>query len=230
MDFNNLLFGSVMEGGITGTGFLASTACSLLLGWFMAWMYMRKNHYTKSFILSLVLLPAIVQMVIMLVNGNVGAGVAVMGAFSLVRFRSAPGTSQEITAIFLAMAVGLATGMGYLGVAIISAVVISAANLLLVALKFGEGRVNGERTLKITVPENLDYEGVFDGIFSEYTTAATLEEVRTSGMGALYLLMYRVRMRPDVSVKKMLDELRARNGNLEISIGRVLTAGGEHEL
>ena len=207
------------EGSITGLAFLIATICSLLIGLFIAFMYTINNSYSKSFIISLALLPAIVQVIIMLVNGNIGTGIAVAGAFSLVRFRSAPGSGKEITSIFLAMAVGLATGMGYIGIAIIFAVMISLANLILSNSKFGEG-ADAERTVKITVPEGLDFEGIFDDIFEKYTTKTELQEVKTTGMGSLYKLNYKIVMRPNASTKGMIDEMRCRNGNLEISCSR----------
>ncbi len=221
------IFGSIMSNGtITGTAFLLATLCSLVIGVFIAFMYTIKNSYSKSYIITLALLPAIVQVVIMLVNGNIGAGVAVAGAFSLVRFRSAPGSGKEITSIFLAMAVGLATGMGYIGIAALFAVIITLANLILSNVSFGNG-ANEEKTLKITVPEGLDFEGIFDDIFERYTTKADLVEVKTSGMGSLYKLNYSVVLRGKASTKGMIDEMRQRNGNLEISCSRPVAVKSE---
>ncbi len=223
----DMIFGSIMtSGSFTGAAFLIATICSLAIGIFIAFMYTIKNNYSKSYIVTLALLPAIVQVVIMLVNGNIGAGVAVAGAFSLVRFRSAPGTGKEITSIFLAMAVGLATGMGYIGIAAIFAVIITMANLILSNCGFGDNLAE-ERTLKITVPESLDFEGIFDDIFERYTTKAELEEVKTSGMGSLYKLTYKVVIRQKASTKGMMDEIRQRNGNLEISCMRPVTVKSE---
>lgn len=216
----DLIFGTIMASGtVTGSAFLMATFCSLIIGVFIAFMYTIKNNYSKSYIITLALLPAIVQVVIMLVNGNIGAGVAVAGAFSLVRFRSAPGSGKEITSIFLAMAVGLATGMGYIGIAALFAVIITLANLILSNSKFGES-VAEEKTLKIEVPESLDFEGIFDDILEKYTVKAELQEVKTSGMGSLYKLNYRIMMRSKASVKGMIDEIRQRNGNLEITCSR----------
>ncbi len=224
---SSLIFGSIMSNGtITGASFLLATLCSLAIGIFIAFMYTIKNNYSKSYIITLALLPAIVQVVIMLVNGNIGAGVAVAGAFSLVRFRSAPGSGKEITSIFLAMAVGLATGMGYIGIAAIFAVIITVANLVLLNSGFGNGSAE-EKTLKITVPEGLDYEGIFDDIFERYTTKADLVEVKTSGMGSLYKLNYSVVLRAKASTKGMIDEMRQRNGNLEISCSRPVAVKSE---
>jgi uncharacterized membrane protein YhiD involved in acid resistance len=167
-----------------------------------------------------VLLPAIVELVIILVNGNIGAGVAVAGAFSLVRFRSAPGRGREITGIFLAMAVGLAAGMGYLGVAVLFTVLVSGINVALNVLHFGTTD-GGIRQLKITIPEDLDYEGRFDDIFKKYLKNYTFDEVRTTNMGSLYRLTLSVTMKDNASSKKFLDELRTRNGNLDLSLGRM---------
>ena len=220
MSTTDFIFGTIMaNGSITGSAFLIATLCSLAIGIFIAFMYTIKNTYSKSYIITLALLPAIVQVVIMLVNGNIGAGVAVAGAFSLVRFRSAPGSGKEITSIFLAMAVGLATGMGYIGIAAMFAVIITLANLILNSTGFGSG-ASEEKTVKITVPEGLDFEGVFDDIFGRYTDKADIEEVKTAGMGSLYKLTYRIVMRQKASVKGMMDEIRQRNGNLEITCSR----------
>ena len=227
MSASDLIFGSIITNGtITGASFLIATVCSLAIGPFIAFMYTIKSSYSRSYIITLALLPAIVQMVIMLVNGNIGAGVAVAGAFSLVRFRSAPGTGKEITSIFLAMAVGLATGMGYIGIAAIFAVIITLANLILMGSGFGSGAAE-EKTLKITVPEGLDFEGIFDDIFARYTTKAELLEVRTTGMGSLYKLSYSIIMRSKASTKGMIDEMRQRNGNLEISCSRPVAIKAE---
>ncbi|WP_029231451.1 DUF4956 domain-containing protein [Butyrivibrio sp. VCB2006] len=223
----DMIFGSIMASGtITGATFLIATLCSLAIGIFIAFMYTIKNNYSKSYIVTLALLPAIVQVVIMLVNGNIGAGVAVAGAFSLVRFRSAPGTGKEITSIFLAMAVGLATGMGYIGIAAMFAVIITLANLILSNCGFGDSLAE-EKTLKIAVPESLDFEGIFDDIFERYTAKAELEEVKTSGMGSIYKLTYKVVLRQKASTKAMIDEMRQRNGNLEISCSRPVMVKSE---
>ncbi|MBR1507681.1 MAG: DUF4956 domain-containing protein [Eubacterium sp.] len=217
--FSNIFTSIITSGQFTAAQFGVVTLVSLLCGIVIAVAYSVKNKCSRSFIVTLILLPAIVELVILLVNGNIGAGVAVAGAFSLVRFRSAPGRGQEITSIFLAMAVGLATGMGYVGVAILFTFVISFINLLLNVLKVGAGNEN-HRTLKIMVPENLDYEGKFEDIFDKYLSSYTYEEVKTSNMGSLYKLTLSVVTKPGVSTKAFLDDLRTRNGNLDISLGR----------
>lgn len=147
----NLLLESVLTTPITAAGFFACTLASLILGAVIAGMSMIRSRYSKSFLITLATLPAIVQVVIMLVNGNVGTGVAVMGAFSLVRFRSVPGSAKEITNLFLAMAVGLATGMGYIGIAAVLTVLLCGLQLLYTLLRFGENR-REEKLLKITIP------------------------------------------------------------------------------
>lgn len=210
---------SIISGQLTLPSFLICTAASLLLGVGIAWVGMFRSRTTKSFAVTLAILPAVVQLVIMLVNGNVGAGVAVAGAFSLVRFRSVPGTAREIGILFLAMAVGLATGMGYVGLAVLSFVIISAALILLTAMDFGGGSA-AERVLKITIPENLDYDGLFDDIFAQYTASHSLVKVKTTNMGTLYELEYRITVPKDTVPKEFLDALRCRNGNLNIVCGR----------
>lgn len=213
---------SILASGITLPAFLICTAVSLVLGIATALISMYRTKCSQSFAVTLAVLPAIVQIVIMLVNGNVGAGVAVAGAFSLVRFRSVPGTAREIGVIFLAMALGLATGMGYVVLAAVFFVVIAVVLFLLTKLGFGTRRTD-ERLLRITIPESLDYDGLFDDLFATYTTAHTLERVKTANMGTLYELQYRVTLR-DVQVPKaFLDALRCRNGNLNITCSRELT-------
>lgn len=202
--------------------FLLCTLSSVLLGVAVSGIYMYRNSYTKGFAVTLALLPTIVQVVIMLVNGNLGAGVAVMGAFSLIRFRSVAGGSREIVSIFLAMAIGLATGMGYIGIAALCTAVVGAVSLLLQTLPFAEGS-KAEKELKICIPESLDYEGIFDDIFAQYTQKNELIRIKTTGMGSLYELHYRILLRPGCSEKALLDDIRVRNGNLSVSCGRVST-------
>jgi hypothetical protein len=181
---------------------------------------MFKNKYSRSLAVTLVLLPAIVQIIIMLVNGNIGVGIAVAGAFSLVRFRSIPGTAREIGALFFAMAVGFVTGLGYIFYAFVFLLLIGGTSLLLVKFSFGE---NGSaRFLKIKIPENLDYEGLFDDIFDKYAGSINLEKVTTSNMGSLFELTYTVHLKSSCMSKAFIDELRCRNGNLNIILSRNL--------
>ena len=207
---------------ITVSAFFICTAVSLVIGLGAAALSMYRSKYSRSFVLTLALLPAMVQIVIMMVNGNIGAGVAVAGAFGLIRFRSAPGSAREIGLVFLATAVGLATGMGYVVIAAVFFVIIAAAALLLTLTGFGAGAAD-ERELKITIPENLDYDGLFDDLFRQYTRNAELERVRTTSMGTLYELSYKIVLRDARGTKAFLDELRTRNGNLNIVCGKPVT-------
>ena len=212
---------SVISSSLTLSAFLICSLTSLVLGIGIAYVGMFRSRSTQSYAVALAILPLVVQLVIMLVNGNVGAGVAVAGAFSLVRFRSVPGTAREIGVLFMAMAIGLADGMGYVGLAVLSFVIISAVILLLTALNFGK-KPTCERTLKITIPENLDYEGLFDDIFGQYARQSELIKVKTTNMGTLYELEYRVVLKSDSVPKEFLDAIRCRNGNLNIVCGREL--------
>lgn len=223
------IFASILEPQTVSSfsvgSFLICTAASLVCGILISLLFSYKSSHSKGFTTTLALMPAIVQVVIMLVNGNLGTGVAVMGAFSLVRFRSVPGGAREICGIFLAMAAGLATGMGYIGVALLVTVIIGLSSLVLTATNFGEGR-RSEKILKITIPEGLDYGGVFDDLFSEYTLSHELNSVRTSNMGSLFKVEYSVVLKDVFKEKEFIDALRCRNGNLEIVCGRV-SAGAE---
>ena len=216
------MLNSILGTELTLTSFLICTGVSLLLGVGTALVAGYRSRSTQSLAITLAILPAVVQAVIMLVNGSIGAGIAVAGAFSLVRFRSAPGTAREIAAIFLAMAIGLATGMGYVGLAVLLFLILAGAMLALTVLRFGQKEDAG-RILKITIPEDLDYDGLFDDLFERYTTAHTLEKVKTTNMGSLYELTYRVELDGGAIPKAFLDELRCRNGNLTILCGRVST-------
>lgn len=201
--------------------FLLCLGVSLVLGLIMAAVYMWRNEHTKSFLVTLALLPAVVCVVIMMVNGNIGAGVAVAGAFSLVRFRSAPGSAKEIVTIFLAMGAGLIAGMGYLGFAALFTVIMCAVFFLynLLASR-GTKREAVNKTIKITIPEDLDYTGVFDDIFSEYTKKNELVKVKTTNMGSMFRLTYDITLKDATKEKEMIDRIRERNGNLEIMVSK----------
>ncbi len=210
---------SIIDSTVTLKTFLICTAVSLVLGILTALLYLHRNKCSQSFAVTLAMLPTVVEAVIMLVNGNIGAGVAVAGAFSLVRFRSAPGTAKEISALFLAMTIGLATGMGYVTLAVVLFIIIAALMLLLGAVKFGEND-SSLRTLKITIPENLDYDGIFDDLFAKYTNSAELEKVKTSNMGTLFDLQYTIALKGKEVPKEFIDEIRIRNGNLNITCSK----------
>lgn len=197
---------------------LVYTGAGLLLGLVIALFYMYKSSYNKQFVVTLTLLPAIVGAVISIVNGNVGTGIAVMGAFSLVRFRSIPGTAKEIGFIFFSMAVGLATGMGYVLYAAVFTVLIGLVSLLLSASGFGEPR-RPRKQLRVTIPESLDYTGLFDDLFAEFTATHKLKRVRTTNMGSLFQLSYEIVLKDEAREKEMIDQFRCRNGNLDIVCG-----------
>lgn len=202
-------------------GMAICTMVSLVLGLIISVTYMLcSDKYTKNFAVTLVIMPVLVQAVITMVNGNLGTGVAIVGAFSLVRFRSIPGTSKDIGTIFYAMAVGLATGMGYVGYAAIFTVIVSAAFIVLCKTGFGE-RKSIEKQLKIVIPENLNYKGLFDDIFEKYTDGVKLDRVKTTNLGSLFEVNYLVKLKPDADEKAMIDEIRTRNGNLTVACGTV---------
>ncbi|MDO4344684.1 MAG: DUF4956 domain-containing protein [Eubacteriales bacterium] len=195
--------------------FAACFLTSLLLGMAVAYIYMYQGNYRKNFVLTLALLPALVQVIITLVNGSLGTGIAAMGAFSLVRFRSIPGTSKEISSIFFAMAAGLAAGMGYLGIGVVFVAVLGGASILLQKSRFGEMKEE-RRLLRITIPESLDYTQVFDDLFLQYTKSCRLIQVKTTNLGSLFKLEYEITLKNMNEEKKLIDDLRCRNGNLEI--------------
>lgn len=222
------VFDSETASVISISEFLFCLAVSLLVGLLLAVAYTIKNRYTKSFLTTLAVLPAVVCVVIMMVNGNIGTGVAVAGTFSLVRFRSAPGTAKEICAIFLAMCAGLITGMGYLGYAVLFALILSGVTVVYNCLDFGS-RKNEERykVLHITIPEDLDYTGVFDEVLEEYTRSHELQRVKTANMGSLFKLTYNIVLKNGEAEKELIDKLRCRNGNLEISVSQMETVSYE---
>ena len=215
------LFDTDMTAVISVSDFLFCVGMALLLGAVLAISFMYKNRYTKSFIVTLALLPAVVCVIIMMVNGNVGAGVAVAGAFSLVRFRSVPGTAKEIGMLFLAMASGLICGMGYLGFAILFTILMCAVNMVYNRIDFGTGRNAAiYKTLNITIPEDLDYSTVFEEVLDKYASAYELIRVKTTNMGSMFRLTYNVVLKNPNQEKAMIDDLRCRNGNLEITVSR----------
>ena len=196
---------------------LLCSIISIILGVVIALTHKQTSKYNKNFLVTLSILPLLVQTIIIMVNGNLGTSVAIMGAFSLVRFRSLPGTSKEILSVFFAMTVGLATGMGHLVFAIIITIIGSLAIFILskVAL-FNKNKK--EKILKIMIPENLDYTNVFDDIFETYTEKVELEQVKTTNMGSMFDLSYRITLNENVNEKEFLDDLRVKNGNLKVMI------------
>ena len=211
------LFDTTATSVISVPNFLLCILVALILGGLITAVYTYKAKYTKSFVLTLAMLPAVVCMVIMMVNGNVGAGVAVAGTFSLVRFRSVPGTAKEIGTIFLAMASGLICGMGYLAYACLFTVIMVAVMFAFATIFNGKGSEN-EKLLNITIPESLNYTEAFDDLMKEYTDSYTLNSVKTTNMGSLFKLQFVVDLKDAKNEKAFIDALRTRNGNLEISV------------
>ena len=199
---------------------------SLLLGLVIAKVYQFKTVYSKSFVMSLALLPTLIAIVIFLVNGSLGAGVAVMGAFSLIRFRSAPGGAKELVSIFLVMTIGIAIGMGYLVFATVFTLIMSLAMLLLEVVNFGQMK-HSMRQLTIVIPESLDYESIFDDIFNKAANHVELANVKTSDMGSLFKIKYIIQLNGRMTEKELIDALRTRNGNLEIAISSYITKENE---
>lgn len=222
------LFDTDLTTVISVTDFMLCLGSALVLGLIMAFAYMYRTRYTKSFVITLALLPAVVCVVIMLVNGNVGTGVAVAGAFSLVRFRSVPGTAKEICTLFLAMGAGLIAGMGYIGFAVLFTVIMCIIFVLYNRLDFGTKK-NSEifKIFTITIPEDLDYTGIFDDIFAEFTISHDLIRVKSTNMGSMFRLTYNVMLRDTGREKEMIDKIRQRNGNLEITVSKQEAAGTE---
>jgi len=222
------LFDAELTEVIGVVDFLTCLGASLVIGIIMALAYMYRTRYTKSFVVTLALLPAVVCVVIMMVNGNVGTGVAVAGAFSLVRFRSVPGTAKEIGTLFLAMGAGLIAGMGYIGYAFLFTIILCAIFMLYNRFDFGAKKNAAVyKTIQITIPEDLDYSGIFDDIFVEHTTSCELVRVKTTNMGSMFKLTYNITLRDAVREKEMIDKIRCRNGNLEINVSKQDTTVAE---
>ena len=217
---------SSVEGSLTIQNALLCTIVSLVLGFLIAAVYMSQGAFSKNFVITLVMLPLLVQMIIMLVNGNLGTSVAVLGAFGLIRFRSVPGSSKEIASIFFAMAVGLATGMGFLSFAVVMTLVVGVVFFVLGRTSFGEMK-SAEKDLRITIAENMDYTEIFDDIFQNYTRKCNLQRVKTTNLGSMYELYYHFTLKDSKKEKEMLDAIRCRNGNLTIVCGRRNTVQDE---
>lgn len=213
------MFESVIGAQITLQSFLICTAVSLVLGLGVALLSRVKNHATKSFTLCLALLPAVVEVVIMLVNGNIGAGLGVAGAFGLVRFRSAQGTARDIALLFFAVALGLATGMGYVLLAVLFFLIAGAFLAALTLMGFSSE--DKDRMLRVQIPESLEYDGLFDDLLAQFAARSELLSVKSTNLGTVYELQYRIRLKDDRVPKELIDGLRCRNGNLNVVCSRV---------
>lgn len=212
----NSLFSNTTS-SIEVSSIIICSIVSIILGFIIAFTHMKTSKYSKNFLITLVVLPVLVQTIMIMVNGNLGTSVAIVGAFSLVRFRSIPGTSKEILSVFFAMAIGLATGMGHVFFAVLMTIIVSLAIFLFSYIKLFD-KNKKERILRIAIPENLDYTNMFNDIFYKYTKKIELTQVKTTNMGSLFDLSYNIILKSDINEKEFIDELRVKNGNLKITL------------
>lgn len=211
---------------LTVTNLLICSSVSLVLGLIIALVHKMTSKYSKNFLITLAVLPVLVMTIIFMTNGNLGTSIAIVGAFSLVRFRSLPGTSKEIMSIFFAMTIGLAMGMGAIVYAIIMTVLVGLFIIILSKTKFGESN-NKDKILKVVIPEDMDYENVFDEIFTKYLNSYHINNVKTINMGSLFEICYTINEKNNISEKSFLDDIRVRNGNLKVSLSHELNGEGE---
>lgn len=214
------MFNETLTTNFSAAEILICSGVAAVMGAVIAAAFGYRSSRSKSYIITVALLPLIIQVIIMLVNGNVGTGIAVMGAFGLVRFRSAQGSAIDICGVFLAMAVGLACGTGHIWIAIALTVGVCLLKLIYTAIPMGS-KGSAEKELHITIPENLEYDGVFKDIFEKYTKKCELVQVKTTNMGSLFKLKYHIELADPSDEKKLIDELRCRNGNLEIMCSQI---------
>jgi len=217
----NDIFASIFDSASTmgPLEFLGCLGSALLIGFAISAIYAYRNEHTTGLALTIGVLPAIVSVVIMVVSGDIGAGIAVAGAFSLVRFRSAPGSAKEIAVIFVAMATGLLIGMGFVAYAALFALVICAVILLFSKYRMKPAN-RQEKVLKVTVPEDIDYVSEIEPVISEHTERMELTAVKSVNMGSMFRLTYKVTLKDDIDQKGFIDNIRVRNGNLEVALMR----------
>lgn len=223
------MFNSILEsnsGTLSISTALICMGAALIFGIIIALVHMYSTKCSKNFAITIAVLPLLVQVVIMMVNGNLGTSIAILGSFSLIRFRSMQGNSRELVNIFFAMAIGLAVGMGHIMYAFVFTLITSLALIILQKSSFGMKK-NNEKSLKVTIPENLDYTNIFDDIFDKYTNNIELNKIKTTNMGSMFELSYNISLKNNINEKDFIDEIRTRNGNLTVNLGRVST---ENEL
>ena len=212
------MFNSIFEAGSTGLSIKTALICSgiaLGLGLIVAFTHMKTSKTTKGFLITLATLPLLVMAVMIMINGNLGTSIAILGAFSLIRFRSIQGNAKELLSVFFVMTIGLALGMGHILFATVITIIAVAAILIFSYTNFLEPNKN-QRSLKIVIPEDLDYDEVFDEIFKKYTNKHELIKMKTMNMGSLYKLTYDITIKSDVKEKEFLDEIRVKNCNLKV--------------
>lgn len=223
------MFNSILEsnsGTLSISTALICMGAALIFGIIIALVHMYSTKCSKNFAITIAVLPLLVQVVIMMVNGNLGTSIAILSSFSLIRFRSMQGNSRELVSIFFAMAIGLAVGMGHIMYAFVFTLITSLALIILQKSNFGMKK-NNEKSLKVTIPENLDYTNIFDDIFDKYTNNIELNKIKTTNMGSMFELSYNISLKNNINEKDFIDEIRTRNGNLTVNLGRVST---ENEL
>lgn len=223
------MFNSILEsnsGTLSISTALICMGAAIIFGIIIALVHMYSTKCSKNFAITIAVLPLLVQVVIMMVNGNLGTSIAILGSFSLIRFRSMQGNSRELVSIFFAMAIGLAVGMGHIMYAFVFTLITSLALIILQKSSFGMKK-NNEKSLKVTIPENLDYTNIFDDIFDKYTNNIELNKIKTTNMGSMFELSYNISLKNNINEKDFIDEIRMRNGNLTVNLGRVST---ENEL
>ncbi|MBQ8914443.1 MAG: DUF4956 domain-containing protein [Lachnospiraceae bacterium] len=213
------MFDSIYSSIVTPLEFFIMAAVALVAGFIYAWIMSFRVRSTKRFFIVATLIPFIVAAVITFVNGNIGAGVAIGGAFALIRFRSAQGSADEIAVILVSMGSGIAFGMGYIAYGVVILLGLAVLFLMLGSVNvFEHASMSADRLLRITIPENLEYNGTFDEIFAHYLKNVENAGVKTTGMGSMFRLSYKIQMKNPAEEKAFIDELRTKNGNLEISI------------
>ena len=218
------LFGSIIKSGFTMGNFIVCLACAFVCGLITCLAASFRTNATKSYRTSLLLIPMIVTTVIMMVNGSIGTGIAVAGTFSLVKFRSIPGDAKQIVSIFLAVASGLACACGYVALAILFTIIVAAVMCIIATVPMSDDR---KLMLQVLVPENLNYMTEFDDLFAKYTKRHGLSKVKTTQMGSLYKLYYSIEMNDGSKIKEFMDEIRCRNGNLEVMICSLAESASE---
>ena len=211
------MFNSVINGNLTLMSSSICIICSIILGLIISLVYMKTSRYSKNYIITLAIFPILVSTVMIMVNGNLGTGIAIAGAFSLVRFRSMPGNSKEIMSVFFAMTIGISIGAGYVFFATLITITVALMIILFYFINFGEDK-NKYKVLDIVVPETLDYDNIFDEVFNKYANKCELLRIKTTNLGSLYELRYNVTLKEGCKEKEFIDSIRVRNGNLKVSM------------
>ena len=215
------MFNSILTESLSLSSFAICISVAFVLGFIISILHMKTARSTRNFTTTLLILPALVTTVILMVNGNLGTSIAALGAFTLVRFRSIPGNSREILAVFFAMAIGLAVGTGFVGFACLFTLIVALVILIADVCHFGEMK-REEKILKILIPEDLDYTSCFDEELETFTSHHELQKAKTVNMGSVFELTYRIELKKETNEKEFVDALRVKNGNLKIVLSHPL--------